>query len=196
MEINLCRLLHCTYLGLSFIMAVRATVHVATCNISWLISAVSSVPLRACWVTLVLLAALWRLSCLLFSSITRSAFVVVSAAFNCWFLFVGPKRSLLSKVELPPGHWDSNNDLREMSTQDLLRSDGLACNTKAMADNGGRLIEKYSSKSWHLPWGVQGFFTETTNMEAAVSWCLRAIFCSLCCSVVYWSQHSQVRLKD
>lgn len=57
-------------------------------------------------------------------SITHIAFVVAGVAFNCWFLLVRPENSFLSRVdggeERPLGRWDFNNDLREVSSQDLL----------------------------------------------------------------------------
>lgn len=61
-EVNLARLSHCTYLGLSIITVVIAALYVAMCNISWLISVDRAVPMRAGWVTLALFASLGGLS--------------------------------------------------------------------------------------------------------------------------------------
>lgn len=102
-------------------------------------------------------------------SITQIAFVVASAAFNCWFLFVREGKGLLSKVdscvERPPGHWDSIMTWGRCRPKISSCSDGLACNTKAMADNGRQLIEKYSSKCWHIPW------REQTLLQGSLSSC-------------------------
>lgn len=96
--VNLARLQHCTYLSPSIILALTAALYVAVCNISWLISVDRAVLKRPRRVTLALLASLWRLSShLLFDA--RIAFVVVGAALNCWFLFVRPGSSHLSKED-------------------------------------------------------------------------------------------------
>lgn len=96
------------------------------CNISLLISVDRAVPVRAGQVTLSPWASLWGLPSLRFLSITHHASVVRSVALNCWLLFVRPENGFLSRAgrwrgaERPLGHWDFDNDLREVSSHDLL----------------------------------------------------------------------------
>lgn len=130
-------------------------------------------------------------------SITHIAFVVASAAFNCWFLFARPGSSHLSKVagcaERLPGHWDFNNDLREVSTQDLLTLWRIGLKHKGQSWQWEAVNREIFIKVLTPPLRREGSLTGTANMEATfLMW--RAIFCAAgCCPVVYWSQHSPLR---
>ena len=180
--VNLTRLLHCTYLGLSIITAVTATLYVAMCNTSWLISVDRRVPRRAGRVTLALLAGLWRLSSLILSPSAPLLLLLRVQLLIADSCLRDLKRA--SSAEWS-GCWVTGTSIMTWGRcrpRISSRSDGLACNTKARADNGRRLIEKYSSKSWHLPWG-EWALTGTTNLEASIL-THRAIFLLL--SAALW----------
>lgn len=92
--------------------------------------------------------------------------------FNCWFLFVRPENSLLSRVdgcvEWPLGHWDFNNDLREVSTQDLLIVWWIGLQHKGQSWQWEAVNGEVFIKDLTPPLRRAGSPTGTTNMEASV----------------------------
>lgn len=164
----------CVALLLPLVGAFKATLYVAMCNISWLISADRSVPDRAGRVTLALLACLRGLpSLLLFPSPTLLLLLRVQLLIADSCLWGLKTASSAEWMAVWSGRWVTGTSIMtwgrcrpRISSQ----SDGLACNTKASADNGRRLIEKYSSKSWHLPWGERALIQEPQTQR--LCWCV------------------------
>lgn len=194
--VNLARLLHCTYLDLAIIRAVTAMLYVAMSNNSWLISADRVVPKRAAQVTLALLASLWGLPSLHLSqspTLLLLLWVQLLIADSClWGLKTASSAEWMA---VRSGRWVTGTSIMTRGRcrpRISSRSDGLACNTKARADNGRRLIEKYSSKSWHLPWGVRALLQEPQTWRPR-PWCEEPFSPLLSAALWFkWSQRSRL----
>lgn len=149
------------------------------CNISWLISVDRAVPRRV-------------------DQRPVSEDFQPSSSFHhphclccceCSFLIAdsclwGLKNSLLSKayssVEWLLGHWDFNNDLREVSTQDLLTVWRIALQHKGQSRQWEAVNREIFIKVLTPPLRSAGTLTGTTNTEASIP-DVKSLFFFCCC---------------